>query len=76
MRVITVRNVPDSLYRTIVRLAKRNRRSIQQQAVAILERAAALDCESPVTEAAAIRSRLAGRSLGDTVQELREERSR
>ncbi|RJR24565.1 MAG: hypothetical protein C4582_04225 [Desulfobacteraceae bacterium] len=76
MKAITIRNVPDDIYRLIARLAKRNRRSIQQEVLIIFERAAILDNESPVEKARAIRKRFQGRELGDSVEEIREERNR
>ena len=36
MKVITVRNVPDEVYDAVAKLARRNRRSLQQQVLAIL----------------------------------------
>lgn len=74
MKVITVRNVPEDLYRSLVRQAERHRRSLQQQILLLLERARALDQEPPLERAAGIRARLQGRMLGDTVTEIREER--
>lgn len=76
MHVITVRNVPDEVYGALAELAKRNRRSLQQQALIMLESARSLATESPIVQAARIRARLAGRQLGDSVQELRAERRR
>jgi len=76
MKALTIRNVPDELYRLITRLAKRNRRSIQQQMLSIIERVRILDHESPVEKAMDIRQRLAGRNLGNTIEEVREERNR
>ena len=76
MKAMTIRNIPDDLYRTITRIAQRNRRSIQQQVLSILDRARILDGESPVERAAVIRQRLEGRELGKTVEELRKERLR
>jgi len=76
MRVITIRNVPDDVHRAISELARRNRRSFQQQVLAILERMRQLDRESPLKKAGLIRQALAGRELGDTVAELREDRDR
>ena len=76
MKSITIRKIPDDLYRAISRLAQRNRRSIQQQVVTILDRSRILDNESPLERAAIIRAKLAGRSLGDTIEEIRQERSR
>ena len=76
MKIITIRNIPDDLYRGITRIAKRNRRSIQQQMLTIIERARILDTESPVEKAMEIRKRFSGRKLGNTVEEIREERNR
>ena len=76
MKIITIRNIPDDLYRVIIRIAKRNRRSIQQQMLTIIERARILDTESPVEKAMEIRKRFSGRKLGNTVEEIREERNR
>jgi len=69
MKVITIRNVPDDLYRVITRIAKRNRRSIQQQVLTIIERVRILDNESPVEKAMEIRKRFSGRKLGNTVED-------
>lgn len=76
MKVMTIRNVPDSVYRAVSRLAERNRRSLQQQVLTLLERAQRLEGESPVRRASEIRERLSGRDLGDTVTEIRKERQR
>jgi len=76
VKALTIRNVPDDLYRVITRLAKRNRRSIQQQVLTIIERVRLLDHESSVEKAMEIRERLAGRNLGNTLEEVREERNR
>ncbi|MCK6526319.1 hypothetical protein L6R50_01730 [Myxococcota bacterium] len=76
LKVITVRNVPDDLYRTLARLAERNRRSLQQQVLVLLEQARVYDRDSPVERARAMRRRFAGRALGDTVAEVRAERER
>ncbi|HDM78537.1 MAG TPA: hypothetical protein ENG51_19050 [Deltaproteobacteria bacterium] len=76
MKVITIRNVPDDLYRAIARLAKENRRSIQQQVLTILDRARVLGDHTVLDRATRIRKRLQGRMLGDTVEEIREERNR
>lgn len=76
MKAFTIRNIPDDLYRIIVRMARRDRRSIQQQVLSILDRARVLDSESPVKRAMTIRQNLEGRELGDTVVEVRRERMR
>lgn len=76
MKTITVRNIPDDVYRAIAELAMRNRRSIQQQVISMLERARRLHGRPPTTRAAELRAKLAGRALGDTVEEVRAERRR
>jgi plasmid stability protein len=76
MKVITIRGVPDDVHRTLTRLAARNRRSLQQQVLVLLESACRLPDGSPVRRAAAIRRSLGGRELGDTVREIRDERNR
>ena len=76
MKTVTIRNIPNDLYNIISRVAQRNRRSMQQQLLVILDKMRILDSESPVDKAAAIRKRLTGRALGNTLQEIREERKR
>ena len=76
MKTITIRNVPEDLYLDLRRLAERNRRSLQQQALVLFERARLSRLGSPAKRAAEIRSRLAERALGDTVTEIRHERER
>lgn len=76
MKTLTTRNIPDDLYQTLSRVASRNHRSIRQQVKILLERMQTLDCESPVARAASIRNCLAGRNLGNTVDEIRRERLR
>jgi len=76
MKVITIRNIPEDLYRIIVELASRNRRSIQQQVLRLLERVRRLEGKSPIEKAVGIRKKLSGRKLGDTVSEIRKERRR
>jgi plasmid stability protein len=76
MKVITVKNIPDDLYKIIVRNAKRSNRSIQQQVLTILDRVRILDGESPVEKASEIRLKLKGRRLGNSIDEIRKERER
>ncbi len=76
MKTITVRNVPDDLHRDLRRLAERNRRSLQQQALVLIERARVARLDSPAQRAAEIRERLSGRVLGDCVADVRAERDR
>ena len=76
MPVLTIRDVPEDLHRLLRDMAARNRRSLQQQVLLLLERARALDGPNPAVEAAAIRTRLEGRELGDTIAELNADRRR
>jgi plasmid stability protein len=76
MKALTIRNIPDDLHRVITRLAQRNRRSIQQQVLTILERARILDIQPPSDRAKEIRNRLDGRKLGNIVNDIRKERNR
>ena len=76
MKSLTIRNIPDDLYQTIVEIAKRNNRSIQQQLLVFLDRARILNRKSPTDRAKAIRKNLMGRFLGNTVLEIKEERER
>jgi hypothetical protein len=57
-------------------LAARNRRSLQQQLLVILEQGLVFDRPSSLVRAAAIRERLGGRKLGDVVSDIRAERER
>jgi hypothetical protein len=74
--VLTIRDVPVDLLRSLKALAVRNRRSLQQQVLTLLEQVRVLDLEAPSERAAAMRNRLAGRELGDTVADVRGERER
>ncbi len=76
MAVLTIRDVPDDLYAILKQLAVRNRRSLQQEAIVQLEQARCRAGESPLDRARVIRQQLAGRELGDTVEEIRQDRER
>lgn len=78
MRTLTIRNVPDDVYEALQQVAERNRRSLQQQALTILERVRTLRGLSPLEHSRRIRERLADtpRDFGDTVEEIRAERER
>ncbi|MBN1850228.1 MAG: hypothetical protein JW932_16775 [Deltaproteobacteria bacterium] len=75
MKTLTIRNVPDDLYKTISRIAQQNRRSIQQQVLVILDKARVYDNETPIDKAMAIRQALMGRDLGNTLEEIHAERN-
>ena len=76
MKTLTIRNIPDDLYKSIIQIAQRNKRSIQQQVLMILDKAKILDGASPMLKARGIRNRLKNRELGDSVAEIRGERER
>ncbi|MSP93226.1 MAG: hypothetical protein EXR79_15760 [Myxococcales bacterium] len=76
MAVLTIRDVPDDLYAILKQLAARNRRSLQQEAIVQLEQARGRAGDSPLDRARVIRQQFAGRDLGDTVEEIRQERAR
>ena len=76
MKTLTVRNVPDDLYKRLVGLARSNRRSLQQQILTLLEQVRWQQGRDPLAAARAIRRELEGRELGDTVADLRRERAR
>jgi plasmid stability protein len=74
MKTLTIRNLPDETYRALVLRAQRNRRSLQQEALLLLERTRAMGSGGSLRRAEAIRERLQGRDLGNVVQEIREQR--
>jgi plasmid stability protein len=76
MKAIMIRNIPKHIYEAIQELARRNHRSMQQQVIQLLEQFVRLKGSSPLERAGAIRDRLQGRELGDTLAELRQERAR
>jgi plasmid stability protein len=79
MTDILVRDVPDSVLGALKERAARNRRSLQQEVLGILEAAACEPAEHTGTEvAAAIRRRLAtsGRHFEDSVASLGDDRAR
>jgi len=76
MAILTIRDVPDDLYALLKQLAVRNRRSLQQEAIVQLEHARSRAGDSPVERARVLRAQLAGRDLGDTVKDIREDRAR
>ena len=76
MKAISVRNVPDHVYTGLQVLAKKNRRSLQEQIKLILEQEVELANRSFLAGAAEWRKRLQGRGLNDTVAMLRKDRNR
>jgi len=76
MKAISIRNVPDNLYAGLQVMAKKNRRSLQEQIKLILEQEVKLANRSYLTAAAEWRKRLQRRSLIDTVKSVRKDRDR
>lgn len=74
---LSLREVPQATYDALKRLAARERRSMQQQAILLLEAAQVLEPQQNVlVRAAAWRKRLEGRTLPDVREMLREDRER
>jgi predicted CopG family antitoxin len=76
MKAISIRNIPDDVYAALQKMAKRNRRSLQEQIKLILEQEAKLGNRSFLTEAAEWRKRLKDRNLKDSVEMVRKDRAR
>jgi hypothetical protein len=76
MKAISIRNVPDDIYAGLQKLAKTNRRSLQEQIKIILEMEVRLNKTSFVADAAKWRKNLQGRSFKDTVTDIRKDRQR
>ena len=73
---ISIRNVPEDVYAALQAMAKKNRRSLQEQIKLILEREVKLSNKSFLAKASEWRKRLQGRQLTDTVKAIREDRER
>ena len=76
MKSISIRNVPNDVYAALQRMAKSNRRSLQEQIKLILEQEIKLSNRSFLAAAAEWRNRVQGRKLSDTVEMIREDRER
>jgi antitoxin FitA len=79
MTDVLVRNVPDDTLDLLKKRARRHRRSLQQEILAIIEEQAEVEAAPKPTEIAArIRERLraSGRTFGDSVDDLRADRER
>ena len=76
MKAISVRNVPDHVYSGLQVLAKKNRRSLQEQINLILEQEVELTNRSFLATASHWRKRLQGRRLSNTVKTVRQDRQR
>ena len=76
MKAISIRNVPDDVYAALQEMAKKNRRSLQEQIKFILEQELKLKNRSFMAGAAEWRKLLKGRELTDAEQMVREDRER
>jgi plasmid stability protein len=76
MKAISIRNVPDDVYTALQQMAKKNRRSLQEQVKIILERELKLNNRSFLAGASEWRKQLKGRKLKDIEKMVREERER
>jgi antitoxin FitA len=77
MATMTLKNIPDSLYRALKQNAERHRRSINSEAIVCLERALTserIDPETALARARAVRSRAPDVFVTD--QDLRTARDR
>ena len=76
MKAISIRNVPDDVYAALQEMAKKNRRSLQEQIKFILEQELKLKNRSFMAGAAEWRQLLKGRKLTDAEQMVLEDRKR
>lgn len=76
MKALSIRNLPDNVYEALKAMASANHRSMQEQVRCLIEREAKLASGPGLTVAREWRMRLAGRKLGDTVEDVRQDRAR
>lgn len=76
MKALSIRNLPDDVYEALKTMAAANHRSMQEQVRCMIEREAKLAAGTGLAVARAWRIRLAGRDLGDTVEDVRRDRTR
>ena len=76
MKTLTIRNVSDEIYDALIKLSRSEGRSLQEQTLKVLEYATFLGNSHSLESAKNIRQKLKGRKLGNSVREVRTERSR
>jgi plasmid stability protein len=76
MKALSIRNLPDEIYDALKAMAAANHRSLQEQVRCIIEREVRLTAGNGLEAARAWRMKLAGRNLGDTVEDVRADRAR
>lgn len=74
MATLTLKNVPDDLHRRLKARAERNRRSLNREAIRLLEEGVTADPAGPIDEAweraTAVRERLASEGFWTTAAEV------
>jgi len=76
VKALSIRNLPDDVYESLKTMAAVSHRSMQEQVRCMIEREAKLRAGHGLTAAARTwRMRLAGRTLGDTVEDVRTDRA-
>ena len=76
MKALTIRKIPDQVYLNLQIWAKKNHRSLQEQAKIILEREIQLIKGGQLFRAREWRKLLEGRQWGNIVEDVRKERKR
>lgn len=76
MKALSIRNLPDDVYDALKAMAIANHRSMQEQVRSMIVRETRLAASPGLAEARSWRFRLAGRELGDTVADVRQDRDR
>jgi plasmid stability protein len=76
MKALHIRNLPDDVHEALKRLAADSHRSMQEYVRSLIEREVRLAKPSPVEAARQWRVKLAGRTFGDTVEDVRADRAR
>ena len=76
MKAISLRNVPDDVYAALQEMARKNRRSLQEQVKYLLEQEVKLVRKSPTSRAGDWRNKLASRNCLDIPGLIREDRNR
>jgi len=76
MKALSIRNLPDDVYEAMKTMAAANHRSMQEQVRCMIEREVRWVNGPGLAAARAWRTRLAGRDLGDTVKDVRQDRAR
>jgi len=76
MKTLTIRNVSDEIYNALIKLAHAEGRSLQEQTLKVLAYAKFLGDSTSIETARDIRAKLKGRKLGNSVKEIKADRSR